>query len=72
MFVLCKVSNFNKEVVLLLLLSPFYRSANVPFHSFRRKSMNRVRSQSKHRVASLSFLEPEFEILHFFKALGFF
>jgi len=71
MFVLCKVSKFNNEVVLLL-LSPFYRSANVPFHSFRRKSMNHVRSQSKHSVANLSFLEPEFQILPFFIALGFF
>ena len=30
-----------------LLYAPFYRSANVPFHLFPRKSVNHVRNQSK-------------------------
>jgi len=45
-FVFCKVSLSNKEYFLLL-FSPFYCSANVPFHLIPRKSVKHVRKQSK-------------------------
>jgi len=47
-FVFCKVSKSNNEFFWLL-FSPFYRSANVPFHLFPRKSVNHVMNQSKQR-----------------------
>ena len=52
-FVFCKVSKSNNEFFLLL-FSPFYRSANVPFHLFPRKSVNHVKNQSKQ--PTLSFI----------------
>jgi len=38
----------------LLLFSAFYRSANIPFHMFPRKSVNHVRNQSKQPTFSFT------------------
>ena len=56
-FVFCKVSQSNNEYFLLL-FSPFYRSANVPFHLFPRKSVNHVTNQPKQ--PTFSYLSPKF------------
>jgi len=45
----------------LLLFSPFYPSANVPFHLFPRKSVNHVRNQSK---------QPTFSFIVCHRGLG--